>query len=102
MSDPFSDYNLMSENLDKINRGDVLAVRVSAEHYLWLCSARSTISAITHTAGGEVEGHPTSVINILQRIRQLVEIERMSSNEDPSDQRREPMNADPRDDEKPF
>jgi hypothetical protein len=41
MGDPFSDYNLMNENLDKINRGDVLAVRVSAEHYLWLVSARS-------------------------------------------------------------
>lgn len=75
MSDPFSDYNLMNENLDKLARGDMLAVRVSCEHYRWLCSARSTISAITHTAGGEVEGYPTSVINILQRIRHLVEIE---------------------------
>jgi len=93
MSDPFSDYNLMNENVDKIKRGDRLALRVSAEHYLWLCSARSTISAITHTAGGEVEGHPTSVINILQRIRELVRIEQemKNPNEDPSGQRREPM-----------
>lgn len=74
MADPFSDYNLMNENIGYIER-DVRALRVSAEHYLWLCSARSTIAAITHTAGGEVEGHPTSVINVLQRIRQLVKIE---------------------------
>jgi hypothetical protein len=75
MSDPFSDFNLMNENLGKIERGDVLALRVSAEHYLWLCSARSTVSAITQTAGGQVEGHPTQTINILQRIRELVKIE---------------------------
>jgi len=74
-NDPFFDYHLMNDNIDKIKRGNVLAVRVSAEHYLWLVSARSTISAITHTAGGEVAGYPTSVINILQRIRELVKIE---------------------------
>ncbi len=76
MTDPFFDYNLMIENLDKINDGRMLAIRVSAEHYRWLCNVRSTIVAITHTAGGKVEGHPTSVINILQRIRELVEIEK--------------------------
>ena len=79
MNDPFYDYNLMNNNIDRINRKDPRAIRVSAEHYLWLCSARSTISAITHTAGGEVEGRPTSVINILQRIRELVRIEEASA-----------------------
>lgn len=79
-NDPFLDYNLMNENLDKLARGDMLAVRVSCEHYRWLCSARSTISAITHTAGGEVEGRPTQVINVLQRIRELVQIEQEMKN----------------------
>jgi hypothetical protein len=78
MPDPFSDYNLMQSNIAAIERGDKIALRISAEHYLWLCCARSTIAAITHTAGGEVEGQPTQVINILQRIRQLVEIEKTS------------------------
>jgi hypothetical protein len=76
-NNPFSDYDLMQSNLAGIERSkDKLAMRISAEHYLWLCSARSTIAAIRDTAGGEVEGSPTSVINILQRIRELVEIEK--------------------------
>jgi hypothetical protein len=36
---------------------------------------RGLVIAIVSFAGGEVEGHPTSSINILQRIRQLVKIE---------------------------
>jgi hypothetical protein len=76
MSDPFTDYNLMQSNLAAIERGDKIAFRVSAEHYLWLCSGRSLVAAIRDTVGGEVDGHPTSVINILQRVRQLVEIEK--------------------------
>jgi uncharacterized heparinase superfamily protein len=33
------------------------------------------LTAIVHAAGGTVEGNPTSTINILQRIRELVAIE---------------------------
>ena len=39
---------------------------------------RGTIKAIVHTVGGTVEGRPTHEINILQRLRQLVEIEKNS------------------------
>jgi hypothetical protein len=40
---------------------------------------RGRLKAIVHTVGGTVEGHPTHEINILQRLRQLVEIEKRSS-----------------------
>jgi len=38
-------------------------------------AARAQMAAILGTIGGTVEGHPTSAINYLQRLRQLVEIE---------------------------
>jgi hypothetical protein len=44
---------------------------------------RGTIAAIVTTAGGEVEGRPTHSINILQRIRQLIEIERRDKRKPP-------------------
>jgi hypothetical protein len=40
-----------------------------------LSAERGALLAVVRLAGGEVEGHPTSSINILQRIRQLVRIE---------------------------
>jgi siderophore synthetase component len=40
-----------------------------------LALAESLITSIVHTARGQVEGHATSSINILQRIRQLGEQE---------------------------
>jgi len=38
---------------------------------------RSTIASIVHTVGGTVEGYPTHQRNVLQRLRQLVEIEKV-------------------------
>jgi hypothetical protein len=40
---------------------------------------RSVIASIVYTVGGTVEGHPTHEINVLQRLRQLVEIEKGKS-----------------------
>lgn len=37
---------------------------------------RAMKSAVLYTVGGTVEGHPTSAINYLQRLRQLVRIEK--------------------------
>jgi hypothetical protein len=79
MNDIFRDCDLMNENLAKIDRHEILSLRVSVEHYLWLCGGHKLVAAIRDTAGGEVEGRPTSVINILQRIRALVKIEQESA-----------------------
>jgi hypothetical protein len=35
----------------------------------------ATVTAVVYTIGGTVEGHPTSSINYLQRLRELVAIE---------------------------
>jgi hypothetical protein len=40
-----------------------------------LNNLRGRLTAIVQTAGGIVEGHPTGSHNILQRIRELREIE---------------------------
>jgi len=48
-------------------------------------SARSTMAAILDTIGGTVDGQPTSEINYLRRLRQLVEIERASKFEHGAD-----------------
>lgn len=76
MIEEFDDYQLMCSNLAKLGWSNILALRVSKEHYAWLARAPSVVRSIVHTVGGTVEGHPTSEINVLQRIRQLVEIER--------------------------
>lgn len=66
-----------------LKRPEVAAVRVSREHYLWLkdqiemleqelAATQVTVVAII---GGEVEGRPTSTINYLQRLRELVDFE---------------------------
>lgn len=69
------DRDLMGQNIAGISAGEVKALRVSAEHYLWLCGGHTLVKSIVHTAGGLVEGRPTEAVNILQRIRKLVEIE---------------------------
>jgi len=69
----------MGQNIAKITNGEVQAIRVSKEHYLWLIGGHSLVDTIAHVAGGLIEGHPTSRVNILQRIRQLVEIEKASA-----------------------
>ena len=73
---PFSDDKILHETIEAINRGET-AFRVSDEHYLWLSSGRSLVTAIVQTVGGEVEGQPTSRINILQRLRELVRKEKL-------------------------
>lgn len=40
-----------------------------------LARERGQMVAVLHTIGGEVEGHPTSAIDYLQRLRALVAIE---------------------------
>jgi hypothetical protein len=50
-----------------------LADRIIAEHIEPL---HARLAAIVHAAGGMVDGAPTSTLNILQRIRALVEAER--------------------------
>jgi hypothetical protein len=54
---------------------ETLAVRVSREHYLWLAdeiaALEGRLKSIITELGGNVEGQPTSMINYLQRIRQL-------------------------------
>ena len=45
------------------------------EHQREIDVLNAQITAIVQTAGGEVEGLPTSTVNILQRIRQLRAIE---------------------------
>lgn len=53
---------------------------ISAEHYLEMASEieglHGRLRAICSTAGGIVDGYPTQSINILQRIRELVGLER--------------------------
>ena len=65
------DNNLMKRNVDRINKRDMRALRVSAEHYLWLAGHWGRLLAIIAAAGGSVEEHPTSYINILSRIRAM-------------------------------
>lgn len=72
----FSDLELMQRTIERINRQDPRALRVSAEHYLWLAGRHAALLAVVSVAGGTVEGHPTSTVNILQRIRALRDIER--------------------------
>jgi len=67
----FSDVDLMRQNLKEITKGDCLGLRVSQEHYAWLAGHYGTLIAIVEAAGGYVEGHPTSLVNILQRVRDL-------------------------------
>jgi len=64
-----SDTDLMRKNLKAIDDGDCLALRVSAEHYAWLAGHHGILLAIVNAAGGEVEGHPTSLLNVLKRVR---------------------------------
>lgn len=40
-----------------------------------LTMAESQMRSVVHTVGGEIEGQPTGAHNILQRIRQLRDIE---------------------------
>lgn len=40
-----------------------------------LAASEATISAVVQTIGGEVEGMPTSRVNFLQRLRELLEEE---------------------------
>ena len=42
-------------------------------------AAEAAISSVVHTVGGTVEGHPTSEINYLQRLRELIRAEDASS-----------------------
>src|SRR5712672_474926 len=69
----YSDVDLMRENLKAIAKGDCLGLRVSQEHYAWLAGHRGTLLAIVEAAGGYVEGHPTSLVNVLQRVRDMRE-----------------------------
>jgi len=52
------------------------ALKLYEENKQLKASARSMMATILSTIGGTVEGQPTSEINYLQRLRQLVEIER--------------------------
>jgi hypothetical protein len=69
----FDDVDLMRENLKAISKGDCLGLRVSQEHYTWLAGKHGMLCAIVEAAAGYVEGHPTSLVNIIQRVRDMRE-----------------------------
>jgi len=62
----------LRKNLREIGNGDCRALHVSAEHYTWLAGQSGTLLAIIDAAAGEtIEGHPVSLINVIQRVREL-------------------------------
>lgn len=69
-----------SERIQRILAGDVRYVDATLdtdEKVAELVARdRAQMSTILHTIGGTVEGQPTLAINYLQRLRQLVDIER--------------------------
>lgn len=72
---PIDDKVIMRRNVERINRSDPHALRVSSEHYLWLAGLHGMLVAIVHAAGGKVDNYSTATLNVLQRIRELRRIE---------------------------
>ena len=64
------DDMVLTDLIDEIAAAIDEARQFGEEHW------RSRTMAIVHTAGGTVEGHPTSSINILQRVRELLAVEK--------------------------
>ncbi len=60
-------WKLCSEAADEIELLGRLAMGLNTK----LVLAESRLTSIVHTAGGEIDGAPTSTVNILQRVRQL-------------------------------
>ena len=97
----FTDQQILDRTVENLKSNPkMLGLRVSREHYLWLAQQitdwigryrsmeglvddqaaranraesayRGAIIAVIDAAGGMVEGHPTSTINYLQRIRTM-------------------------------
>lgn len=70
--DCLKDDTVMNDLIDEI------ASAIDQAHSLGRSEIMGTLKAVVHAVGGQVEGHPTSFINVLQRVRELVTKERFT------------------------
>lgn len=64
-SDCLKDDTVMNDLIDEI------ATALDEAKVFGAQAAEGTLTAVVHIVGGKVEGHPTSRINVLQRLRAM-------------------------------